>query len=469
MFTFSPGFEAATLKIPNKEYTSYGARGYQGYNGSNDPYNLVTVNQGGVVVDGGRDGTTSSWPAAQGDDGTNTHFQANGNRKQIIGFAKFKSREHALEARDVLQGRRVDIEKGAVLKAEMAKKNLHTKRGVGPVAGPAIPTGPQVPNLQQMGRMNNMSMSHHVSEFAIGPNDPYSRPDAIDLARPGTWRDQLQRDVHAVTNGIGSANTAEFHPRKDREEEERKKERESGFYSAMGFPNAIGQGPTTRGPRERAEDEERRRKDQDRLRSSNSNAFDAFHSVPPINAPPPLSRQNSGINLLPPPMESGSGMGSSPLLASAFTSTPNVNHQSTFPSQHDDLSIGPWDNVHTGSASRSSSQRSISPDDEHFSPAGDSIFEGHRAQSESSASSLGGSQGPGVIGGPASHGGDNEIDLTKVMNDLALNTDNGTTSPQLPSPASGASSASTRNAIDQNPPVCPIRLRDPFFMSDALC
>ncbi|KAF8165664.1 hypothetical protein B0H34DRAFT_618917, partial [Crassisporium funariophilum] len=76
MFTFSPGFEAATLKIPNKEFSAYG----------------------GLVG-------------------------------QIIGFAKFRSRDEALVARDVLQGRRVDIDKGAVLKAEMAKKNLHTKRG----------------------------------------------------------------------------------------------------------------------------------------------------------------------------------------------------------------------------------------------------------------------------------------------------------------------------------------------------
>ncbi|KAJ6561470.1 hypothetical protein DFH09DRAFT_858853, partial [Mycena vulgaris] len=171
MFTFSPGFEAATLKIPNKEYTAYGgvllpgagqqqralggAGQYNSYAGSNDPYNLVTVNQGGVVVDAGRDGI-ASWPAAppSSDDPTQQqqqqqaqaqagppqgHYGAGAGalppRKQIIGFAKFRTREEALGARDVLQGRRVDIDKGAVLKAEMAKKNLHTKRGVGPVGG----------------------------------------------------------------------------------------------------------------------------------------------------------------------------------------------------------------------------------------------------------------------------------------------------------------------------------------------
>ncbi|KAJ2608340.1 hypothetical protein H4S08_004485 [Coemansia sp. RSA 1365] len=77
MFTFSPGFEAATLKIP-------------------------------------------------GPDDTDRDSQ----KKQIIGFAKFHTRLEALEARDVLTGRKVDAEKNCALKAEMAKKNLHTKRGL---------------------------------------------------------------------------------------------------------------------------------------------------------------------------------------------------------------------------------------------------------------------------------------------------------------------------------------------------
>ncbi|KAJ2897451.1 hypothetical protein IWW38_001719 [Coemansia aciculifera] len=78
MFTFSPGFEAATLKFPSP------------------------------------------------DDGPDK----DGQKKQIIGFAKFHTRMEALEARDILTGRLVDAEKHCVLKAEMAKKNLHTKRGL---------------------------------------------------------------------------------------------------------------------------------------------------------------------------------------------------------------------------------------------------------------------------------------------------------------------------------------------------
>ncbi|KAG5462471.1 MAG: hypothetical protein BJ554DRAFT_4966 [Olpidium bornovanus] len=84
MFVFCPGFEAATLKIPT--FTAEDLDPLAGSLGN--------------------------------------------ARKQIIGFAKFRRRLDALEARDVLSGRKVDAEKGSVLKAEMAKKNLHTKRGL---------------------------------------------------------------------------------------------------------------------------------------------------------------------------------------------------------------------------------------------------------------------------------------------------------------------------------------------------
>ncbi|KAF9266261.1 hypothetical protein L218DRAFT_858781, partial [Marasmius fiardii PR-910] len=185
MFTFSTGFEAATLKIPNKEYTSYGTQAGTtagpsnprsngpstfGYQGPNDPYNLVTVNQGGVVVDGGRDGTMTSWPAPPIDDGPagNSHFFGVGGanlppRKQIIGFAKFRTRDQAIVAREMLQGRRVDIEKGAVLKAEMAKKNLHTKRGVGPVVAGGVM------NAGSLGPSTNNGALASAQGLTLGP------------------------------------------------------------------------------------------------------------------------------------------------------------------------------------------------------------------------------------------------------------------------------------------------------------
>ncbi|KAF9424650.1 hypothetical protein BGZ94_008001 [Podila epigama] len=86
MFVFTPGFEAATLKIPSKDQQDD---------------DVLTLGVNGVNP-----------------------------RKQIIGFAKFRTHQEALMARDVLSGRRIDAEKGSQLKAEMAKKNLHTRRGI---------------------------------------------------------------------------------------------------------------------------------------------------------------------------------------------------------------------------------------------------------------------------------------------------------------------------------------------------
>ncbi|KAG0366299.1 hypothetical protein BC939DRAFT_524394 [Gamsiella multidivaricata] len=86
MFVFTPGFEAATLKIPNKDQ--------------------------------------------QEDDALTLGVNGINPRKQIIGFAKFRTHQEALQAITVLSGRRVDAEKGSLLKAEMAKKNLHTRRGL---------------------------------------------------------------------------------------------------------------------------------------------------------------------------------------------------------------------------------------------------------------------------------------------------------------------------------------------------
>ncbi|KAI7893090.1 uncharacterized protein EV154DRAFT_417569 [Mucor mucedo] len=76
MFMFSPGFEAATLKVPS-------------------------VMMGVIEED---------------------------SRKQIIGFVRFRTRLDALDAKAILNGKRIDHEKGSVLKAELAKKNLHTKK-----------------------------------------------------------------------------------------------------------------------------------------------------------------------------------------------------------------------------------------------------------------------------------------------------------------------------------------------------
>ncbi|KAG0175450.1 hypothetical protein DFQ28_009164 [Apophysomyces sp. BC1034] len=125
MFTFSPGFEAASLK----------------------------------------------WHCKDGDE----DFPATGGgKKQMIGFARFRTRLEAMEAVEVLSGKKVDQDKGAVLKAEMAKKNLHIKRGsIAPTSIPIETTSP----LSILSR----KMSQH--QPTVGGYDSFS-PLPSDLLSP---------------------------------------------------------------------------------------------------------------------------------------------------------------------------------------------------------------------------------------------------------------------------------------------
>ncbi|XP_006456740.1 hypothetical protein AGABI2DRAFT_188573 [Agaricus bisporus var. bisporus H97] len=438
MFTFSSDFEAATLKIPNKEYTAYNGMGagrnFQNYNGHSDPYNIMTLNSGGVIVDS-REGM-SSWPASvPGEDGS-SHFMPGvaPPRKQIIGFAKFKSRDAAIEARDVLQGRRIDIEKGAILKAEMAKKNLHTKRGVGPLPNNAVP-----------------SNGNNIPNFGIPPNESIfsrEREPLATVGRLGQWKDSAQPEGPTLGNvGLGHIASP---PLRERDEDERRRE---DVLNAMGFG-------MTRGPRERAAEEEKRK---ERLRVSNVAAYDAFHSVS-VAAPPGLSRQSSTMNglnggnsLYPPESDSGP---STSLISSPSSSYGQQGHLL----QSGNEVVGPWDRVNRAIPARPSSrsQRSSSPIPA-FSASPSDMQDSLSANLQtprnddnqsslhfvSSASDDTGSMGGNGIRSPES----TQSDLSRKVDSLALNTANGNISPQLPSPASGASSGSTRNAVDQNPPI----------------
>lgn len=87
MFLFAPGYETAVLKttiIPSPNHTP----------------------------------STSSTSTSASED----HF-----RKQLIGFVKFSKSSEATYALEILNGRILDQERGLVLKAEIAKKNLFVK------------------------------------------------------------------------------------------------------------------------------------------------------------------------------------------------------------------------------------------------------------------------------------------------------------------------------------------------------
>jgi hypothetical protein len=473
MFTFSPGFEAATLKIPNKELTAYGSGAgpirpsySQGYQGSNDPYNLVTVNQGGVLVDGGRDGTTASWPAAPIHDDS-PMVQANGAippRKQIIGFAKFSTRSEALTARDVLQGRRVDAEKGAVLKAEMAKKNLHTKRGVGQASIPGMPS-----LLQGAGMSTDI-----FNNGLAGIGSPTSASEVL--------RDRDRELGPLGAMGIGQR--ARFASGDD--DLSRDGRRGSELMSMMSGLGQFG----TRGPRERAEEDERERSKRElRMRQTNSSAYEAFHSVPPhIMRSHEQSLSDggaslNGLNALSHSLSDGMGMNaaSNPwgmptreaMLANGINGggarrpTLPFNSYPPRPPSTSQLSA-PEQDAFPLSASRSASSSQsgmsdpentpnrtmdsgLSPPTEFFVPSGMPRSRGRSPSTESQPGQVGIAQSSELsnVAGPLTGA---EQDMIQPMSDLAIGTQIGSTSPDLPSPTSNASSGN-RNAADQNPPV----------------
>lgn len=471
MFTFSAGFEAATLKIPNRELTSYGSltnsqNGRTGsvpmhYVGSNDPYNLVTVNQGGVVVDG-RDGITSSWPAAPTPFGDENHFvptnvPAQPPRKQIIGFAKFRTRQEALEARDVLQGRRVDLEKGSVLKAEMAKKNLHTKRGPGASVPPvtSLLNGPSAMqpegvNSTLTGLLGSNGLNGEV--FSQREKEQLERLGAMGIAGLGQRRGTIV-DERTDIGPIGLSNFGPRGARERAEEDERERERK------------------------------RKEKEAVRLRQ-NTYAFEAFHSVPSqmvrqgansllsaesgiVNGTNghSLSTQSSmqslssqdGISSSISPWGSLRDIGASAAqrkmtISSHAPQRPTSADQQNSPTQLDGAPSPP-----SGAASASGSTNPsapFSPDSTSSSLPGQPSFQpfGHRPGSPGSDNLP--YSGTSSANGASNLNGD---DLARAVGALAVSTQQpsqqGNTSPQLPSPSSGTSSSTGRNPGDHNPPV----------------
>ncbi|PWY97821.1 hypothetical protein BCV70DRAFT_202572 [Testicularia cyperi] len=240
MFLFARGFEASTLKIPaGLTHAGPGGRGSDGggplSSGPGGPYHAVNM-PGSGLFDLPGSAAAGSWedqnlsmalsragvsdafsslanmgnlPGALGGGGVNSanaqslaaSAAAGGKIKQIIGFAKFRTRAEALEARDALNGRKIDAEKGCVLKTEMAKKNLHTKQrpvlsaggipegslGFGPptsLGGPVGPGGPLSPTGGPGGIHGASAAPHGASFGPGGPFDPRAGHPATGQGGP---------------------------------------------------------------------------------------------------------------------------------------------------------------------------------------------------------------------------------------------------------------------------------------------
>ena len=545
MFTFSSGFEAATLKIPNKEYTAYGSSGgtpsglplrgsssYSSYfnSGPNDPYNIVTVNQGGVVVDNGRDGPTTSWPPlpVSLNDEPN-HYQGPGGqppRKQIIGFAKFRTRQEALEARDTLQGRRVDIEKGAVLKAEMAKKNLHTKRGVGisgtSSSGGSVSLGGNLStfaglnsNVGGLSALGNLGVTPDaLAGLAAGLSlNSNVNMNALTSLSAGDTRERELNALNAMNySNIGNGWREGRLGDSSEDERERDRDRERRREALVGL--SLGTG-VSRGARERAlaDEEERerfRRKDFKaahgdavRMLSGNSAIYDAFHPTPA------LSRNVQASILSPSSGTPGDGTNSGPnsVLGNGFGGI--MAHTASREESGLREVVGPWDQPSprerdstyssltsfygtrkTPSVPRPPSPRDTSPSNPSipFSPLNDEdgMLPPHRSRILRSTQAFGSSADEPVVSRPpappssstSSAGGLDEGGPVSLSVSTGEEVSTGDTSPQLPSPASHASSATSSSAgghatsssssgvlntvgsvgprnvlVDQNPPI----------------
>ncbi|RKP25184.1 hypothetical protein SYNPS1DRAFT_29072 [Syncephalis pseudoplumigaleata] len=131
MFTFCPGFEAAMLKTPptpastdepTPSSSGNDGNGANAGSGSSSTSSSSTSTSTATSALPANATTAAAAAAAASSAGTN-------QKKPLrIGFAKFRTRLTALEARNVLNGRKVDLQSGAVLRAELAKKNLQMKR-----------------------------------------------------------------------------------------------------------------------------------------------------------------------------------------------------------------------------------------------------------------------------------------------------------------------------------------------------
>ncbi|GAA5855144.1 hypothetical protein JCM8547_002398 [Rhodosporidiobolus lusitaniae] len=279
MFAFAEGFEAATLKVPaataalrewerevgvvgvasvvggggsstgGSEFGNGGGSGSGGEEGehyasalpphlvastpsalagailrSSDPYAAAREAAGSPL---GFGGASSSGNGSANGTGTGNGSSTPAQRKQIIGFARFKTRQQALDARDVLTGKKVDPDKGNVLKAEMAKKNLHARKNVGLlVSGPGVdstaPSTPAVLGAASFGHSSSSAFEQTASSTpattvastlppGTGPSIPLSvfgRSELDKIAQIGNLNPAVLAEIARQSAAQAAANRA---------------------------------------------------------------------------------------------------------------------------------------------------------------------------------------------------------------------------------------------------------------------
>ena len=269
MFIFAPGFEAATLKSPGSGSMgpiSNAVNGMQPGGGQKGPFSPTMMNSPlSPYNQEGYNNSMYSYESSQYDDVRDSSLsqmlrdqhQASGMsresstntataRKLTIGFAKFRTRQQALDAREVLSGRRVDADRDCVLKAEMAKKNLHTKRGLANGAPATDGSSVGVGNTTGNASLPPSVMALGQHNLAIA---------AATALNPQFLANALTAQTREAP--IGNPNAA------------RQQSPVSTTNSQLGVAALL-----------------RERDQEPSYREQKNNAFDAFHSVPPSHMSP---------------------------------------------------------------------------------------------------------------------------------------------------------------------------------------
>ncbi|GEM06034.1 RNA binding protein [Rhodotorula toruloides] len=176
MFAFAEGFEAATLKVP-APLSALELAAQEHKEREEEAMGLLAPVPAMPGLLPHLQSTLSSVPLAR--EGAGTPSSMNGQpgqiqqKRQIIGFAKFRTQRQAAEAVEVLSGRRIDPERPSILKAEMAKKNLHTRKSV---SSSVVLEGQGPPSRLGMGTPTTLPLPQHQQQP--------TPPTAVEAAAP---------------------------------------------------------------------------------------------------------------------------------------------------------------------------------------------------------------------------------------------------------------------------------------------
>jgi len=272
MFIFAPGFEAATLKSPGsgmgplasvnpslqngnaqqQQKTPFSPSMYSSAQFSMDGYNSPYPYES-HQYDDVRDSSLSQMMRDQQQSASGMSRESSQNtttaRRLTIGFAKFRTRQQALDAREVLSGRRVDADRDCVLKAEMAKKNLHTKRGLANGApasdGSSVGVGNTTGNASLPPSVMALGQHNLAVAAAAALNPQFLANALVQQQRGDTGGHRQQSPVSGTAGG------------------------------QLGVAALL-----------------REREQEPMSRESRNTAFDAFHSVPPAQLSPTYMHHN---------------------------------------------------------------------------------------------------------------------------------------------------------------------------------